>query len=434
MERLLPDRRTETRFSDLKKAWGPDQALAEANRCLYCYDAPCMEGCPAKVDVPEFIRRIRTGNLLGAARIVLAENVLGMSCARVCPVEVLCTGKCVLDQMGLPPIQVGRLQRYVCDLALDQGWRPFQRAADTGRTVAVVGAGPASLACAHELALQGHRVVVLEKEQLLGGLNTTAIAPYKMKASRALEEAEWLLGVGGIEVRTGVEVGNDVSWEHLESEYDAVFVGVGLGPDRLMGRLPGAKLPGVHGAVDYIGQLKTTEVDLAGVRSAVVVGGGNTAVDLTRELLTLGVPEVTLVYRRDEASMKGYRHEWLPAVQMGAKAFWRTNPVAFVGTDRVEGVRCVELDENLLPVAGSDFTLPADRVFIAIGQARTGGLDLEGIEVEGGRVKVDEGRFTGRRGWYAGGDCVNGGKEVVNAAADGLAAARSIHRFLTASE
>ncbi len=430
---ILSERRTETRFQDFKAAWGADQAMAEANRCLYCFDAPCIGECPAAVNVAEFIRRIATGNLRGASELVLAENPLGMSCARVCPVEVLCSGSFVLPEMGLPAIQIGRLQRYVTDLALDNDWVFTQRAPATGKKVALVGAGPSALACAWYLGLQGHHPVILEKDRLLGGLNTTAIAPYKMKADRAIQEAEYLVRHSGAEVRFGVEVGRHVAWENLESEFDAVFVGVGLGPDRLMARLPGASLAGIEGAVEFIGQIKTREIDLRGIGRAVVVGGGNTAVDLTRELLQLGVPVVTLIYRRDQASMKGYQHEWEHAVKGGAKAHWRTTPVGMVGSGRVEGVQVVRLSEDLVPIDGSDFVVPTDRVFVAIGQSRLGDLaeKVSGIEAPRGLLQVDENGFTGRPGWYAGGDCVNGGKEVVNAAAEGKAAALAIHQHLT---
>jgi glutamate synthase (NADPH/NADH) small chain len=429
----LPERCTETRFSDYKAAWSLDQAMVEANRCLYCFDGPCRGKCPSAVDVPEFVHRIATGNLRRAAALILADNPLGMSCARVCPVEVLCSGACVLPNMGLPAIQIGRLQRFVTDLALDGDWSFVERAPATGKRVALVGGGPASLSCAWYLGLMGHQPVIFEKDRLLGGLNTAAIAPYKLKADRAVAEAEYIVRHSGAEVRLEVEAGVDVTWESLDRDFDAVFIGVGLGPDRLMGRLPGANLPGIEGAVEFIGQIKTREIDLVGVERAVVVGGGNTAVDLTRELLTLGVPVVTLVYRRDQASMKGYQHEWEVAVKLGAKAHWRTTPVAFSGTGKVDGVRCSRLSEDLIPIDGSDFVVPADRVFVAIGQSRLGDLLLHvsGIEAPKGLLVVDQEGATGRPGWYAGGDCVNGGKEVVNAAADGKAAARAIHRYLT---
>ncbi len=430
---ILSERRTETRFTDYKAAWSIDQATVEANRCLYCYDAPCISKCPSAVNVPEFIRRIATGNLEGSAELILADNPLGMSCARVCPVEVLCSGSCVLPDMGLPAIEIGRLQRFVTDMALDGGWIFGDRAPATGKRVALVGAGPSSLACAWYLGRLGHKPVIFEKDRLLGGLNTTAIAPYKMKADRAIQEAEYLVAGADAEVRFGVDVGTDLPWAELERDFDAVFVGVGLGPDRLMARLPGSDLAGIEGAVEFIGQIKTREIDLRGLERTVVIGGGNTAVDLTRELLELGVPVVTLVYRREQSSMKGYQHEWEQAVKGGAKAHWRTTPVGFVGRGAVEGVRCVRLTEDLVPIDGSDFVVPADRVFVAIGQSRLGDLleQVQDIQAPSGLVQVDEHGFTGRPGWYAGGDCVNGGREVVNAAAEGKAAALAIHQHLT---
>jgi glutamate synthase (NADPH/NADH) small chain len=430
----LPLERTETRFKDFKVPYTPLAARVEAERCLFCHDAPCMQACPTHIDIPGFIRKIATGNLWGSARTIFTSNILGMSCARVCPVEVLCVGKCVLSEMGVPPVQIGKLQRFATDHAFEQGWSFFDRAPATGRRVALIGAGPSSLACAHELARLGHEVTLFERQGFGGGLNATGIAPYKMRADRALQEVEWILRVGGITLRTGVEVGRDLSLEDLERDFDAIFVGFGLGEDQLMSRLPGSTLAGIEGAVQFIGRMKTSLVELGEVRHAVVVGGGNTAVDTVRELCALGVPSVTLLYRRDEASMKGYAHEWEVARKMGAQARFRTLPMGFEGSDRVTGVRCQALGSDLAPAAEPPFVIPADRVFLAIGQSRL--VDrletLGGFTFDKGRIVVDEQGFTGRPRWFAGGDCVNGGKEVVNASAEGKAAATGIHRLLTA--
>lgn len=423
---LSPDR-TEVVFADAKPAYTPAQAVIEAERCHQCHDAPCVSACPTAIDIPGFIRRIATGNARGAAGTIFASNVLGMSCARVCPVEVLCLGHCVYHEQGLPPIPIGRLQRYATDAAFAAGWTFFQRAPETGRTVALIGAGPASLACAHRLSVLGHRCVVLEKRPLPGGLNTTGVAPHKMRADRALAEVDWVLSVGGIELRTGVEVTDP---EALEREYDAVFVGVGLGEDARLG-VPGEDLPGIFGAVDFIERLKLGTVSLAGVGSAAVIGGGNTAVDAARELRTLGVPRVRLVYRGDESAMSGYAHEWDGAKKEGAEAVWNAVPVAFEGDGAVRRIRCA-VTRDRRPVPGEEFVVEADRVLLAIGQAKLGEVfgRLPGIALDRGRVVVDADGFTGRRGWYAGGDCANGGKEVVNAAAEGRRAADAIHRHL----
>lgn len=423
--------RAETAFVDFKPPYTDAQALAEANRCLYCSDAPCITACPTRIDIPEFIRKIATDNVKGSARTIFAANILGMSCARVCPVEVLCVGSCVYNEMGVPPIQIGKLQRYSTDAAYAAGWRYFEPGPDTGKRVALIGAGPASLACAHELRRAGHAVTILEKRAVVGGLNTTGVAPYKMKADRAHDEAEWVLAIGGVEVKHGVEVGKDVAFADLERDYDAVFVGFGLGPDGWL-HAAGEDLDGVIGAVDYIEQFKLGEVDLSGVKQALVIGGGNTAIDAVRELVGLGVPEVTMVYRGTEAGMSGYAHEWKAAKVESVRAAWRTQPVGFVGEGAVTGVRCVRLDDKKQPIDGSEHTLDAELVLLAIGQGKLGALvaELDGVTIEHGRVIVDADGFTGRPGYYAGGDAANGGKEVVNAAAEGKAAAIAIDRWL----
>lgn len=423
--------RAETVFDDLKPAYTPAQAFAEANRCLYCSDAPCITACPTRIDIPEFIRKIATDNVKGSARTIFEANILGMSCARVCPVEVLCVGSCVYNVMGVPPIQIGKLQRFSTDAAYDKGWQFFEAGADTGKRVACIGAGPASLACAHALRRLGHAVTIFDKRAVVGGLNTTGVAPYKMKSDRAHEEAEWVLGIGGVEVKLGVEIGRDVSFAELEREFDAVFIGFGLGPDGWL-HAEGEGLDGVFGAVEFIERMKLGAVDLAGVRRAVVIGGGNTAVDAVRELRGLGVGDVTLVYRGIEAGMSGYAHEWAAAKVEGVRAAWGTQPVGYVGQGRVEGIRCVRLDDKKQTVPDSEHTLPADLVLLAIGQGKLGELvaGLDGIAVEHGRLIVDAQGYTGRPGYHAGGDAANGGKEVVNAAAEGKAAAHAIDRWL----
>lgn len=423
--------RAENVFTDYKAPYTPQQALVEANRCLFCSDAPCIEACPTGIEIPQFIRKIATGNVKGSARTIFEANILGMSCARVCPVEVLCVGDCVYNEMGVPAIQIGKLQRYATDRAFEEGWRFFTAGPDTGKSVGLVGAGPASLAAAHELRRHGHACTIYDKRSVVGGLNATGVAPYKMKADRAEEEAEWILGIGGIEVRTGVEVGRDVSWDELLGAHDALFIGVGLGPDTLLS-VPGADLPGIHGAVDTIERFKLGALDLSGVSQAVVVGGGNTAIDAVRELKGLGVPEVIMLYRGTEAGMSGYAHEWSAAKLEGVLGLWQALPVAFEGEGRVQRIRCVHLDDRKQPIAGSEFEVPADLVLLAIGQGKLQALlsGLPGLAFDRGRVVVDERQATGRPGVWAGGDCANGGKEVVNAAAEGKRAARAIHEHL----
>jgi glutamate synthase (NADPH/NADH) small chain len=430
MSKIAKDR-AENVFADFKAPYTPQQALVEANRCLFCADAPCIKACPTGIEIPQFIRKIATGNLKGSARTIFDSNILGMSCARVCPVEVLCVGDCVYNEMGVPPIQIGKLQRFATDTAFEEGWRFFEAGAASGKSVGLVGAGPASLAAAHELRRHGHACTIYDKRPVVGGLNTTGVAPYKMKADRSVEEAQWVLGIGGIEVRTGVEVGRDLTWAELLERHDALFVGVGLGPDTRMD-LPGAALPGIHGAVETIERFKLGALELSGVQRAVVVGGGNTAIDAVRELRGLGVPHVTMLYRGTEAKMSGYAHEWSAAKNEGVHALWQTQPVAFEGDGRVQAIRCVRLDDAKQPIAGSEHTVPADLVLLAIGQGKLAALlsGLPGVALEHGCVVVDAHQATGNPRVFAGGDCANGGKEVVNAAAEGKRAALAIHAYL----
>jgi dihydropyrimidine dehydrogenase (NAD+) subunit PreT len=432
MPPVQPSQRSESAFTDFKLPLLRDAAVAEANRCLFCHDAPCIKACPTAIDIPQFIRKIASDNVRGSAKTIFESNILGMSCARVCPVEVLCVGACVYNDLEQPPIEIGKLQRYATDAAYEAGWRFFEAGEPTGKRVALIGAGPASLAAAHELRRFGHACTIFEKRAVVGGLNATGVAPYKMRADRAMTEVEWVLSIGGIEVKTGVAIGTDIALEALERDFDAVFVGVGLGADSTLG-VPGEQLAGVHGAVAWIEAMKLGRVELGAIRRAAVIGGGNTAIDVVREVVGLGIPHVEMIYRGTREGMSGYAHEWTAALAEGAHAEWRAVATALEGSGRVERVRCVRVDESKRPVEGSDFTVEADLVLLAIGQSKLGAMlaGLEGIRVEAGRIRTDAHGFTGRAKWYAGGDCTNGGKEVVNAAAEGKRAAHAMHAGLT---
>jgi glutamate synthase (NADPH/NADH) small chain len=427
---VAPDR-LELRFVEKNPRLSRTEAQREAARCLYCFDAPCIRACPTAIDVPTFIKKVASGNARGAARTILSANLLGASCARVCPVEVLCEGACVFTAGDGPAIPIGRLQRY----ALEHGGGPelLTKAPSTGRSVGLVGAGPASLACAGKLALLGHSPTIYEKRALPGGLNTTGVAPYKLRTDEALVEVESILALG-VDVRLGVEVGLDVTADELLSRHEAIFLGPGLGPDSRLG-VPGEEGAGVVGATDWIERMKNDRSEgMDGVRAAVVVGGGNTAVDAARELKGLGVPNVTVCYRRARADMKAYAHEVAAARREGIVFLESVAVREFLRErGRLKGVRLVAAEAGR-PTAHEVAVLPVDFVALAIGQTRLASLArlFPGVECDArGRIVADA--ETGRTGHprvFAGGDAVNGGKEVVNAAHDGQAAAIAIDKLL----
>lgn len=429
----LPADRLETQLEDKAPLYSRSEAITEASRCIYCSDAPCVQACPTGIDIPTFIHKIATDNVKGSARTIFEQNLLGASCARVCPVEVLCAGSCVYNHWGRPPIEIGRLQRYATEnaVARDPELLARTRKPATGMKIACVGGGPASLAAAGHLALDGHSVVLFEQKRLAGGLNTTGVAPYKLMAEDSLREVEMILGLGEIELRTGVEVVSgeagpgQVSAASLLADFDAVFIGIGLGPDTFLS-VEGEEGPGVVGATAYIERLKLDPELKLDARRVIVVGGGNTAIDVAREVAQLGVPDVAMVYRRTAKVMSGYAHEMDGARHDGVRLIENRQPVRVVR----EGERVVGLEVEPTDGEGARETLPCDLIALAIGQSRLTRLAaaFEGVALDGkGRVVVDEATCrTGNPKVYAGGDCVNGGKEVVNAAQHGKLAARAI--------
>ncbi len=436
----LPEGRLEERFKDKKPLYSEAEAIAEANRCLYCVDAPCIKACPTSIDIPTFIRKIGTGNVKGAAKTILTQNLLGESCGQVCPVEVLCAGACVYNEWGRDPIKIGRLQRYAVHATLAETPRLFERKAPTGKKIALIGAGPASIAAAGWLALDGHETVIFERKQIPGGLNTLGIAPYKMKGDEALREIDWVLSLGAIELRSGISVvaeakgPGEISAKELLSSYDAVFLGLGLGPDSGLA-IDGAEGEGVVGATALIERLKSDpSLSFEGIKRAVVIGGGNTALDVVHELALLDVESV-MVYRRSHVDMSGYKHELDWARVDGARFIENRVPVAVERQDgKVTALRVAPAAGGRRIPDAPEERLEAGLVVLAIGQSRATevALAFEGVVLdERGRVVVDtQTHRTGNPKVYSGGDCVNGGKEVVNAVAEARIAARAISRAL----
>lgn len=418
------------------------EAFVEASRCLYCFDAPCIQACPTGIDVPTFIRKIASGNVVGAARTILSANILGASCARVCPTQVLCEGACVLDDRDEQPIQIGKLQRYATDHVAALGVNPLPPpAASTGRSVAVVGAGPAGLGCAAELARLGHAVTVYERRPQGGGLNTYGIALYKMKPEVSLAEVELVRSLG-VEFRYGVEIGRDLSADELRAKHDAVFFGLGLGVGTKLG-IPGEELVGVRDALDFIEELHTKPLgSVPAPGRVVVVGCGNTAIDAATQAHRIGASSVAIVYRRSEYDMSAYSFEYEHAKSDGVVFHFNTLPVAVLGSGgKVTGLRVartqVGADGKVSVVAGGESVLPVDLVLKAVGQEKQVALLtklLPGLALtKKGTVSIDP--LTGATnlpGVYAGGDCANGGREVVNAVGEGKKAALGIHAFLGA--
>jgi glutamate synthase (NADPH/NADH) small chain len=426
---VLPAERPESPLKDKKPLMSAVEARAEAERCLYCSDAPCIKACPTTIDIPTFIKKIASGNVRGSARTILKQNALGYSCARVCPVEVLCEGSCVYEAWQHEPISIGRLQRYATEHART-GAPLFEVKPATKRKVACVGAGPASLACAAYLAMEGHEVVIFEKRAVPGGLNTTGIAPYKLKADDALREIAWVLSLGRVKIETGKEIGKDVSTSELLSQYDAVFIGVGLGEDTKLG-VPGEDGEGVVGATAWIEKLKTNAGKVAKLGRVLVVGGGNTAIDVAREAALLGAEEVTMVYRRTLADMSGYDHELEGARKDGVRVMTNLVPTEVVrGPKKELKALRVARAEGGKPVAGTEHELACDLIALAIGQSKLRSIAQQfpgvALDPKGCVVANAETCVTGNPKVYAGGDCINGGKEVVNAAADGRNAARAM--------
>ncbi|MBF9032524.1 FAD-dependent oxidoreductase [Rhodobacterales bacterium HKCCE3408] len=420
-------------FADLHAPLEPHEAAVAADRCYFCHDAPCITACPTSIDIPLFIRQIATGTPEAAAKTIFEQNILGGMCARVCPTETLCEEACVRETAEGKPVEIGRLQRYATDTLMAAGTHPFTRAAPTGRKVAVIGAGPAGLACAHRLALHGHDVTIFEARPKAGGLNEYGIAAYKTVGDFAQGELDWLMKIGGITLETGRALGRDLTLEALTSDYDAVFLGMGLGGVNAL-RAEGEARDGVSDAVDFISDLRQAS-DLSTLpvgRNVVVIGGGMTAIDAAVQSKLLGAENVTVLYRRSRAEMPASRYEQDLAASKGVRFVFNAMPVAVLGNGVATMLRAeyTSVADGRVTGTGETFDLPADQVLKAIGQTLTGAPDT--IEISGGKIAVTGAGRTSVAGIWAGGDCASGGDDLtVTAVAEGRDAAEDIHAALT---
>ncbi|GAA3856268.1 NAD(P)-dependent oxidoreductase [Celeribacter arenosi] len=419
-------------FSDLHPPLDAHEAHVAADRCYFCHDAPCMTACPTSIDIPLFIRQISTGTPEAAARTIFDQNILGGMCARVCPTETLCEEACVREMAEGKPVEIGRLQRFATDKLMAKQSHPYTRAPETGKKVAVVGAGPAGLAAAHRLAMKGHAVTMFDARPKPGGLNEFGIASYKSPDGFAQKEVDWLLQIGGITVETGKKLGAGLSLDDVQETHDAVFLAIGLGGVNALG-LPGDDKDGVLDAVDFISDLRqSTDLSTLPVgRNVVVIGGGMTAVDAAVQSKLLGAEQVTMVYRRGRDRMGASLYEQDLATSKGVRIIYNAKPVAIHGNGACADVEfefTAEKDGRLVGT-GETFRLAADQVFRAIGQTLVGAP--EGLALEGGKIAVDAVGRTSVAGIWAGGDCASGGEDLtVTAVAEGRDAAEDIHATL----
>ncbi len=436
----------ERNFREIAPPLTEAEAILESHRCVYCYDAPCTHACPTHIDVPAFIKKIASGNLTGSARVIFEANPIGATCGRVCPVEVLCEGACVEKTLMAKPIEIGRLQRYATDAVLARGRDVLRAGAPNGKSVGIVGSGPAGLSCATYLARLGYAVHIYERKPLAGGMDTYGMAEYKMTQRVSQEEVAQVARLG-VEIKTNTEIGRDILLDELAEMHDAVFLGVGLGATSRL-NIPGEELEGVYDALDYIERIKTRDWAIVPTgRAVAVIGAGNTAIDAVTQARRLGAERVLLIYRRTEREMPAYEYEYELAKQDAVEFWWQTAPIEILaGADgkHAAALRCIRTKavetngtgrRSFQPVEGSEFEIPVNLVIKALGQQKRVDWLSQIAKIkldEAGRVAVDAQTMqTANPKFFAGGDCVNGGREAVDAAQAGKLAAQGIHEYLT---
>ena len=423
-------------FEDIHPPLDYGNAILEAQRCYYCFDAPCVNACPTQIDIPSFIRKISSGNTRGSAKDILSQNIMGGMCARVCPTEVLCEGVCVRKTQESKPVRIGALQRYSTDWLMEKGDMLFERAPSSGKRVAVIGGGPAGLSCAHRLAMLGHEVVVFEAREKMSGLNEYGIAAYKTVDDFAQREVDFILSIGGIETQCNVSLGKDIKLSELKSEFDAVFLGIGMGD---VNQLEIGEVPheGVYNAVDYIEDLRQASnlANLSVGRRVIVIGGGSTAIDIAVQSKRLGAEDVTMVYRRGSENMSATNVEQEFAQVNDVRILTWLQPHRWMMEDgQLSGIRFeyTELDSCRKLIGKAEFKeLETDTVFLALGQKMMNQIfDIE-LEMKSGKLTVDENGATSQSGIWAGGDCISYGEDLtVHAVEQGKQAAIAMDRWL----
>ncbi|MEM5566881.1 FAD-dependent oxidoreductase [Psychroserpens sp. AS72] len=422
-------------FKQKKPLMNDTEAFYEASRCLFCYDAPCIQACPTSIDIPLFIKQIHTDNITGASKTIFDSNWLGNACGVVCPTGVLCEGACVYNHQDVPPIQIGRLQNYATNKTIDAEKVIFKVGEPNGRKIAIIGAGPAGIACACEARTLGYNVDIYEAKGKPSGLTVYGIAPYKITNEEVLKEVEYLQKQLGFNIKYNTAINSKEELEALEKKYDAIFVGVGLGATRYLG-LDGEDKKGVIGAVEFIEELKMKHHKVKVPAKVVVLGGGNTAMDAASEVARMGARKTVLAYRNSKERMGAYPFEYDLAISAGVDSLFNVTPIAITGNGKVEGVKFAKtemVDGKLKTNMNNTFVVRCDMVIKATGQAKQGDLYnmIDDLDIDAKtRIKVNHEFQTSNPKYFAGGDAVNGGAEVVNAAYDGKMAAQGIHNWL----
>jgi len=427
----------DSNFEQIKPVMNATEAHYESSRCLYCFDAPCVTACPTGIDIPQFIRQINTQNISGSAKTIYDSNWLGNACGKVCPTEVLCEGACVYNHQDVKPIEIGRLQNFATDAVIERKEQLYTLAPKIGKKIAIIGAGPAGIACACELSLMGYDVEIFEAKEKPSGLTVYGVAPYKILNEEVLKEMEYLQDQFGYTVHYNQPIKGMEDLSRLEREFDAVFLGIGLGETRSI-RIEGETLENCVGATEFIEELKMDHLNTPVGKRVIVIGGGNTAMDAASESARMGAEHVILAYRRGKDEMGAYEFEYDLAKAVGVKGVFNIQPVEILGNGKVEGVRFIRTKvENgkVVNVPGSEFTEACDMVVRATGQAKQETFldQIDGLELEWGKIIVNEHFQTTNPKYFAGGDAVNGGAEVVNAAAHGKVAAKGINAYLSGS-